>query len=225
MAVIKLSKSGYKYFGNCSASPNYYQSTNKKGRGLSQSAWQDGLVVDGTRTQLLIYGGPWKYEKGMYRYLGYTIDDLGVTNITFPFDDTDFSIVDNLNWITAPWDDGKVQQVVLNTEGILLQENHFDSMYIFRESAYKGLSVERNNGKTIIGSNAKNMAWEQYMHVYMPPTEYNWGMGRMWYMKGGYPYYKTVLMPPFSFYRTPIAPPKGEVPGFKGELGGGGGFR
>jgi len=45
----------------------------------------------------------------------------------------------------------------------------------------------------------------------------------MWRWKNGYPYYKSVKMPPYSFYRK-VDPPKGIVPGFKGEIGGGGGY-
>jgi len=51
----------------------------------------------------------------------------------------------------------------------------------------------------------------------------------MWNKKiiGGKPvaYYKTVVMVPYNVAYPPSTPPKGEVPGFKGELGGGGGFR
>jgi len=207
----------YKYPGS------FYKNKSEKGRSLR---WDNNYRVGNNQTQLLVYGTPWgDYKNGIQRYLGYTLEDVGVTNINYPFDDPDFTIVDNLNWIKAPWDSKTVQKVVREKEGGVLQNNYFNGKLIFRQPAYIGLSTERNNGKPIVGSKAKNIPWEQYMHVCMPPTQYTWGIGRMWYWKNGYPYYKTVMLPPYSFYQKPADPPKGKDSEFKGELGGGGGFR
>jgi hypothetical protein len=213
---------------------DYFGSRNIKGAGLNQKTWNKPLDIGGTSVRTLAYGNPWgEHKQGNYRYLGYTKDGLGFTNINFPDDSKDLQTkyIEDLNWIEYPWEDYLVRQALSNRgEGKLARNPIFDCLLATRDLAYKGLQLEKNkNGRSLAGPRAGSVPWEKYIHVYQPPTEYLSGLGRMWNIKiiNGKPvaYYKTVVLVPYSVGKTPVTPPKGEVTEITGELGGGGGFR
>jgi hypothetical protein len=219
----------YEYRGD------FFISRNIKGAGLNQNTWNKPINIGGVSVRTFAYGNPWgDYRNGQYRYLGYTSDGLGFTNINFPCDSKDLlsKYIEDLNWIKYPWNSELVNQALSNMgEGELEENPHFDNLKEpdIRNSALKGLQLEKNeNGRALAGSGASGVPWEKYICVYQPPTEYLCGIGRMWNKKtvGGkpYAYYKTVVLMPYSSTRNPVDPPKGTVPGFKGEIGGGGGY-
>lgn len=217
----------YKYRGD------FFVTRNIEGAGMNQNTWNKPINIGGISVRTLAYGSPWgDYRQGNYRYLGYTRDGLGFTNISFPDDTKDLQTkyIENLNWIEYPWKNDLVKQAISNKgEGKLHRDPVFDCLLATRDLAYKGLQLEKNvNGRPLAGPKAGSVPWEKYIHVYQPPTEYLSGLGRMWNVKviNGKPvaYYKTVVLVPYSVANPPVTPPKGEVPGFKGELGGGGGF-
>ncbi len=218
----------YKYRGN------FFVSRNINGASLNQNTWSKPINIGGISVRAMTYGNPWgDYRNGQHRYLGYTIDGLGFTNINFPCDSQDLlsKYIEDLNWIEYPWKSALVNQAVSNMgEGELRQDLIFDCLLGTRYLACKGLQLEKNdNGRALAGPRAGSVPWEKYIHVYQPSTQYLCGIGRMWNVKnvGGrpYAYYKTVVLVPYSEISDPVDPPKGEVPGFKGELGGGGGLR
>lgn len=213
---------------------DFFINRNINGASLNQNTWSKPVNIGGVSVRMLTYGNSWgDYRNGQYRYLGYTRDGLGFTNINFPCDSKDLlsKYIEDLNWIEFPWKSELVQQALSNRgESELCQDPMFDCLLGTRYLAYKGLQLEKNeNGRPLAGPRAGSVPWEKYIHVYQPPTEYLSGLGRMWNVKvingKPYAYYKTVVLVPYKSIREPVDPPKGEVPGFKGELGGGGGFR
>ena len=209
-------------------------SRNINGAGLNQNTWSKPINIGGISVRSMAYGNPWgDYRDGQYRYLGYTRDGLGFTNINFPCDSRDLlsKYIEDLNWIEYPWVDDLVRQAVSDMgERELIKSSTFDCLLGTRYLAHKGLQLERNeNGRALAGPRAGSVHWEKLIHVYQPSTQYLSGIGRMWNVKtiNGKPtaYYKTVVLVPYREIIDPVDPPKGEVPGFKGELGGGGGFR
>lgn len=218
----------YQYRGD------FFVSRNVNRLSLNQNIWKNPINLGGVSVHALVYGNPWgDYRNGQYRYLGYTRGGLGFTNINFPCDSKDLlsKYIEDLDWIEYPWKSALVRQAVSNMgEGKLRRDPMFDCLLATRDLAYKGLQLEKNeNGRALAGPRAGSVPWEKYIHVYQPSTQYLCGIGRMWNKKivGGKPvaYYKTVVMVPYNVAYPPSTPPKGEVPGFKGELGGGGGFR
>lgn len=216
---------------------SYFSNTNAQGKQLNQNTWSKPILKFGsTDVRAFVYGNPWgDYKQGNYRYLGYTVDGIGFTNINFPCDSNDLltKYIEELDWIEYPWKSKLVQQQLsAYGEGELYNISYFNCRLVNRELVYKGVQLEKNeNGRPLAGPGADKVPWEKYVHVYQPPTQYYCGLGRMWNKKiiGGkaLAFYKTVVLPPYEFI-TPSSshtPPKGEVPGFKGELGGGGGFR
>lgn len=213
---------------------DFFINRNINGASLNQNTWSKPVNIGGVSVRMLTYGNSWgDYRNGQYRYLGYTRDGLGFTNINFPSDSKDLlsKYIEDLDWIEYPWKSALVRQAVSNMgEGKLRRNDFFDCLLATRDLAYKGLQLEKNeNGRALAGPRAGSVPWEKYIHVYQPSTQYLCGIGRMWNKKtvGGkpYAYYKTVVLVPYSEISDPVDPPKGEVPGFKGELGGGGGFR
>lgn len=214
---------------------NFFCAKNINGKTLNQNTWKNPIDIGGVSVRVFAYGSPWGDKKqGNYRYLGYTKDGLGFTNIKFPCDSKDLlsKYIEDLNWIEYPWDDKLVRQTLSSMgETDIRKDPFFDCLYEFRSLAYKGLQLEKNeNGRALAGPRAGSVPWEKYIHVYQPPTEYICGIGRMWNKKiiNGKPaaYYKTVILVPYGVMNSPVTPPtKSKVPEFKGELGGGGGFR
>jgi hypothetical protein len=218
----------YQYRGD------FFVSRNINGAGLNQHTWNKPINIGGISIRAMTYGEPWgDYRNGQYRYLGYTRDGLGFTNINFPCDSKDLlsKYIEDLNWIEYPWDDDLVKQALSDMgEGKIPRNPTFNCLLATRDLAYKGLQLEKNkNGRSLAGPRAGSVPWEKYIHVYQPPTEYLSGLGRMWNIKmiNGKPaaYYKTVVLVPYSTDKSPVSPPKGEVTEITGELGGGGGFR
>ncbi len=212
---------------------NFFIPRNINGYTLNQNTWSKPINIGGVSVRVLAYGNPWgDYRQGNYRYLGYTRDGVGFTNIEFPYDSNDLQskYIEDLKWIKYPWEDDLVRQALSNMgEGEIRRDPHFDGLKKpnIRGSAYKGLQLEKNaNGRPLAGPRAGSVPWEEYIYVYQPPTEYLCGMGRMWNVKTingkPYAYYKTVTLMPFNIVDSS---PPGKTPGFKGELGGGGGFK
>ncbi len=213
---------------------DYFLNANKKGQYLNQNTWKNAIDIGGISLRAFVYGNPWGPQKqGVYRYLGYTYDGLGFTNINYPIDSGDLltKYIEDLDWIEYPWNDRLVHQALSNAgEAKISNSKYFNCLLINRDLIYKGFQLERNaNGRVLAGPGAGNVHWEKYLHVYQPATQYLCGFGRMWNKKiingKPYAYYKTAILVPCNLVTPPSTPPKGEVPGFKGELGGGGGLR
>lgn len=201
----------------------FYISKNKNNLPLNANTWKK------YNYSVFVYGNPHGEKRnGENRYLGYTLFGEDYTNINFAMDAFDpTKRMEDRNWIAYPWKSNKVSKAISALGENPIRYNEFDALPINQILVYRGLSREKDeNGNPLpMGSGAKTEPWHLYVHVLQPPTEYTSGIGRMWHISNGTVWYKTVYLPQYSEIFTPVDPPKGEVPGFKGELGGGGGFR
>ena len=102
----------------------------------------------------------------------------------------------NYDWISFPWDDTRLIKFL---NGKLVKNKKFDGDPRWKPliiKGFSGLSLEEYNGKPIYGG-TKDLPWHEYVHIFQPPTEYTWGVGRMWNRcRDGNIYYKTVCLPP-----------------------------
>lgn len=164
---------------------SFFNSRNVNGASLNQNTWENPINIGGVSVHALVYGNPWgDYRNGQYRYLGYTKDALGFTNINFPCDSKDLlsKHIEDLNWIEYPQRDILVRQAISNMGegGKLNGDVFFDYILANRDLAYKGLQLEKNeNGRALAGPRAGSVPWEKFIHVYQPPTQYLCGVGRM----------------------------------------------
>lgn len=52
---------------------------------------------------------------------------------------------------------------------------------------------------TKLKGNFLNIPWENYVHIIQPPTDFSWGIGRVWRQEGSYCNYLTIPLAPFIF--------------------------
>lgn len=183
-----------------------YGSTNKSGYPLNYIT-TTGLnnITDGKGYSygFLTYGQPHGDQKnGQHRYIGYTFYGEDYTNMDFPADKNaggaDFA---SQNWIIEPWKNPDVRAVNpsfydFSGDG----DPSYHTVILAGILAYGGTNA--NNGFTISDSSGDPAFWnaiEKYVHILSPPTNYGWGIGRMWhYDEDGYPWYVTVPIMPNS---------------------------
>jgi len=161
----------------------------------------------------LVYGGPEdvpgnQYDLGEYRYLGFTKNGDKYTNLGFrPDSYANGKIFEEENWIPNPWD---------NVPGIIKDEN--DGSSIYAQNIKHGIWIYYSGGHNINGYNLAGESaypdfWDsiaQYVHILSPPTQYAWGIGRMWhYDESGFIWYMTVPILPMSLLpgNDPPEPP------------------
>lgn len=178
---------------------DYYeeQSSNKKNMNseLLHGNWTD---VDGSNGQkydcLVVYGQPFGDAD---RYLGYTMRGEEFTNFLHPHDQWNGSItLEMRNWIKSPWYDSrtcdKANEKYFNASKSYIQSRYLPNI-IGGLELYYGDAINKKTGEY------KNIPWQQYMHVLQPPTDYSWGMGRMWHeTSDGKLYYITIPLVPNS---------------------------
>jgi len=193
---------GYSDVSESGAPLNYVTST-----GLSNLT--DG---SGYSYGFLVYGEPHgDYINGQYRYIGYTYYGEDFTNMDFPADKNaggaDFS---SQNWISRPWDNQVVQANNPNLSKFNPPGLPGDGDSQYRTQILAGImaygATNANNGYTMNKSNNPSF-WEnieQYVHILAPPTNYAWGIGRMWrYDENGNLWYVTVPIMPTSLLNQP----------------------
>ncbi len=162
---------------------------------------------DGYSYGFLTYGQPHPQDDQrdrQYRYIGYTYYGEDYTNMDFPADKNangaDFA---SQNWISQPWENPDViavapELVEFNPRGLPGDgDPKYHDVILAGIMAYGGTNA--NNGYTMSSSSNPEF-WEnieQYVHILAPPTNYAWGIGRMWhYDENGYPWYVTVPIYP-----------------------------
>ncbi|GBF33964.1 hypothetical protein DCCM_3075 [Desulfocucumis palustris] len=156
----------------------------------------------------LVYGQPHGDIKGdQYRYMGYTkfkpTPDVkeDYTNIAFPPDVTHTGYFEDQKWIIRPWWNGDVQ-----AEYNVDFNNGLDGTDKYAKNINYGVMLYYNekynaNNYQLKGVTAETRSfWEnidQYIHILAPPTEYAWGIGRMWRVNssGGINYITVPISP------------------------------
>ena len=157
-------------------------------------------------TGALVYGSPHgEVKKGEYRYLGYTPEGEPFTNYRFPHDDWAGGYLDDRNWIIEPWKDRFCQR-----QGAFYSD--FNNNIYHEQNIKEGL-------KTYYKNAFKNTFedWHKYVQILQPPTQYTWGMGRMWHKSDstGKIWYITVPIAPTSYYQGSAPSPNVEDDEFK----------
>jgi len=143
----------------------------------------------------LVYGSPHGDKKGEeYRYLGYTPENEPFTNIAFPHDAWAGGYLDDRDWIETPWNEG----YAIN--------NLFNNNPDYEISIELGLAM-------FYGSAFKweKEDWYKYVQVMQPPTDYTFGMGRMWHRTVTGIWYVTIPMVPL-LYEEEQLPPEAPTP-------------
>ncbi|OPY63672.1 MAG: Bacterial Ig-like domain (group 2) [Pelotomaculum sp. PtaU1.Bin065] len=127
-----------------------------------------------------------------YRYLGYTYLDEDYTNPAYPHDAWAGGYLEDRNWISEPW---------VNIEGNYPNEFDGDTKYL--PNIQKGISLYYSD--VSLGGNSPYWTnWSSYCHILCVPTQYTWGMGRMWHKRSdGSIWYITVPLVPGAALITP----------------------
>lgn len=127
------------------------------------------------------------YDKGHYRYLGYTAKGEDYTNSLFRPDYTGSIGIDLANWIYKPQKNDHVQNFVINImhEKNKLVPNNFNYQPRYRQNIIMGflLLAHRINPEyyRVDADNPefREKDWENYVHILQPPSKYSRGTGRM----------------------------------------------
>lgn len=137
---------------------------------------------------VLVYGNAHGETSGTEsRYLGYTKEDEDYTNPKFPHDAWAGGKLEDRTWIKEPW---------MNVPGTVA--NSFDGNQKYLPNIQAGL--KQYYADVLKGESSPYWNnWHQHIHILQPPTYWTWGMGRMWHMVSGKPWYITVPLAPTAF--------------------------
>ncbi|WP_420536364.1 Athe_2463 domain-containing protein, partial [Desulforamulus ruminis] len=177
-----------KFFGG-----DYFFTQNIQGKPINEALW--------AKSKLFSYGAPQEASPGsndfdpstnQYRYHGYTRNGEKYTNTFFRNDTTEIVNVNSANWIFEPWDNATVQNFVT----IVLKEPQLESTNPFNNdpAMLESINLGFENLKDYnpyIQFERTGKQWQQYVHVLQPPTEYTFGMGRLFRLVGGQMRYLT----------------------------------
>lgn len=164
--------------------------------------------ASGNSYGFLSYGDEHGLENGHNRYIGYTFYGEDYTNMDFPADKNangaDFA---SQNWISQPWGNSPDAMAVkasdptfsfFNPAGLPGDgDSQYHTAILAGIMAYGGTNA--NNGYTMNGTDDPSFGAnvEQYVHILAPPTQYAWGVGRMWHTDAsGTLFYVTVPLQP-----------------------------
>ncbi|AEG61975.1 Athe_2463 domain-containing protein [Desulforamulus ruminis] len=185
---------------------NYFFAQNEQGKPINEGLW--------LKSKLFSYGNPQEaspgandYDKNtnQYRYHGYTMNGEKYTNTFFRNDTTEIVDVNSANWIPFPWEKDNVQNFVTNTmkEPSLDPKNPFNNDPDLLESINRGFENLKDYNP-YIKFERTGKQWQEYVHVLQPPTEYTFGMGRLFRLVGVQMRYLTIPLPPLSLLKTEI---------------------
>jgi hypothetical protein len=195
-------------------SGNYYGTENANGQPFNHQTWETGIQTRSGLGHPIIFGDPSPPDStGVSRYLGETKYGENFTNIAHPIDAMDVQYLDQLNWVPDPWNnweqiDAKVAGDYGISEKTWVDGKHYvgHSQHDMRLEAYNGL-VD-TDPQYIADESPDNLTvpWENYVHVWDPPSYWTWGMGIMYDIGSDMSltldqattvYYKTVPLPPW----------------------------
>jgi hypothetical protein len=153
--------------------------------------------------------------------LGQTKYGENFTNVEHPFDVLDVQYLDQLNWVPDPWVSATAQQIdamIAGNYGIS-EKTWIDgkryvghSQHDMRLEVYNG--ILNTDPQLVADESPDNLPvpWEDYLHVWDPPTYWTWGMGIMYNIGSDMSltldqattvYYKTVPLPPWVMALQP----------------------
>lgn len=131
----------------------------------------------------LVYGSPHGDKKGKeYRYLGKTPQEEPFTNIAFPHDAWAGGYLDDREWLEAPWNEGYAK------------DNRFNNNEDYEISIELGLAMFYGGA-----FRWEKEDWYKCVQVMQPPTDYTFGMGRMWHRTATGIWYVTIPMVPLLY--------------------------
>lgn len=188
---------------------NGYKYINKNGDTIQYVA-SAGLskITDasGNSYGFLVYGQPHgdQDKNGQYRYVGYTYYGEDVTNMDFPADQNangaDFA---SAGWISQPWEEPN-KSVIASSDPMFTKfpgdgDPKYNAAILAGIMAYGGTNA--SNGYTISSTDNPDF-WnniELFVHILAPPTQYAWGIGRMWHTDAsGNLLYVTIPIAPYT---------------------------
>jgi len=172
----------------------YYKPQNPGGDSLNYVSIPilSGYLKGDSYYGCLVYGQPHgDYKDGQYRYLGYTrfFDPVSgtkedYTNVAFPPDVAHTGYFEDQQWIYQPWQNDDV------TENYSIDTNNgLDGTDCYAQNIRQGILVYYTDPNNANNYQVKGITpetqefWDnihQYVHILAPPTEYAWGIGRMW---------------------------------------------
>lgn len=151
---------------------------------------------------LIVYGSPHDLDPATehHRYLGETLAGEKYTNTLFRHDPNPTpGLINDWNWIPNPWNSGEVEKSLKDRGEPSLEENKFNGNPEFNDSIIRGLESYQQGEGAAINFVSDDTPWHTYVHVLQPPTDYTWGMGRMWHKRSdGAIRYLTVPMAPLK---------------------------
>ena len=139
------------------------------------------------------YGDTKMTDDGIrYRYLGETRNGEDFTNPQFPHDAWNGGVIEDRTWYKYPWSD----ENIINKYGI--KSNDFDGNSMYLPSIQVGLKMFY--GDVLQGESSPYWNnWQEYIHILQPPTQYAYGLGRMWHQEpGDIMYYITIPLVPLA---------------------------
>nr|WP_243175175.1 hypothetical protein [Desulfofundulus sp. TPOSR] len=153
--------------------PDYFTDTNISGKPLRRHE----LAEPGYGYYVLTWGDPHgDIKNGHRRYVGYTYNDEDFTNPTFPHDAWAGGKLEDRNWIKRPWDNKELQQKYN------IVPNNFDGSPKLLWHIQAGLIIKYSD-VSLLAQSPMWEHWHEYVHIMVPPTQYSWGMGRMWHKR------------------------------------------
>ncbi|KJS64245.1 MAG: hypothetical protein JL50_21575 [Peptococcaceae bacterium BICA1-7] len=166
---------------------------------------------DGYSYGFLTYGQPHaanSIRNGQYRYIGYTYYGEDYTNMDYPADKNangaDFA---SQKWVREPW--SKTNYQTIKASNPFFRKFPGDGSPEYRTAIQAGILIyggaNANNGFTMANFKQGTELYdniEQYVHILAPPTQYAWGIGRMWHIENGSLWYVTVPIMPGALLPT-----------------------
>lgn len=182
---------------------DYFRTINKNNKNINEQLW--------VRSKLFSYGSPQEASTGandfdpgtnQYRYHGFTRNGEKYTNTFFRNDSTNTININTSNWVRYPWLNTKVQKFVHDTlkEPLLEDKNPFNNNPDYLKSMLYGMdNLKLYNTNMKFSMDGKQ--WQEYVHILQPPTQFSFGMGRMFRQdaSGNIVGYLTIPLTPFSF--------------------------
>lgn len=180
---------------------DYFFKENIQGKPINEELW--------AKSRVFSYGTPKEASKGsndfdpgtnQYRYHGYTRNGEKYTNTFFRNDTTETIDINKANWIRFPWEKQNIKNFVVNVmhEPPLEKNNPFNNDPNYLKSILYGMeNLKMYN--PYMQFKKDNKQWQEYVHILQPPTQYSFGMGRMFRLTtDGRIGYLTIPLTPFS---------------------------
>ena len=151
-----------------------------------------GVIISGQGYAALAWGNPYgDIKNGQRRNIGYTKSNEDYTNPGFPHDAWAGGYLEDRNWVKWPWANKGIK-----AKYNVLENNKFDNDVKYLPNIQKGLAIyyaDVSKG----GDSSYWDNWHEYVHILVPPTQYTWGMGRMWHIdKDNKPWYISIPLTP-----------------------------